>query len=362
VKVIFVGSFAGIKGGVGLACKVLLDNPHLTHISWIKVCSAMKSLPPPKLPVRMVYAARRIVIFLAALIRNPSKRVLIFSSAGGSFLEKGLMALVAHYSGHPVTFCPRSGYLLDDLQSSRFWRTFARNVFGRCQYVICQGESWKETFTPLVESPDKLAVLPNQMDCPDHLRLSACPKSPAEPVVFAMLGWIETNKGVFDLLDIVETHRNDLANCRFVLCGEGSRLNELRSRIAHSGLEHLISTPGWVQGPDKLKVLAQADVVLILSYREGLPNVLLEAMAAGKAILATRVGAIPDVVTDRDSALLTEPGAKDAIYQGMMALVHDRDLRKRLATCARTRFLANHDLAANGHRWIPVLSHPQGPS
>lgn len=358
MKVIFVGSFAGIKGGVGLACKVLLDNPHLQHISWIKVCSAMKSLPPPKLPVRMVYAARRVLIFLVALVRNPSQRVLIFSSAGGSFLEKGLMALVAHYSGHPVTFCPRSGYILDDLQSSRFWRAFARTVFGRCQFVVCQGQSWKTTFTPLVEATEKLNVLPNQMDCPDHLRLSTSPKGPGEPVVFVMLGWMETNKGIFDLLEIVETHRDELANCRFVLCGEGSRLTEFRRKTTQLGLDHLISTPGWVQGPDKLQVLAQADVVLILSYREGLPNVLLEGMAAGRAILATRVGAIPDVVTDQDSALLTEPGEKDSIFQRMMTLVQDRDLRQRLGTTARRRFLENHDLTANGHRWLSVLSSP----
>lgn len=356
MKIIFVGSFAGIKGGVGLACKMLLDNPHLTNIEWVKICSAMKSLPPPGLAVRAYYAARRVIRFMAALAAGSSCRVLIFSSAGGSFLEKGLMAVVAKSCGYPVTFCPRSGHLFGDLESSMFWRGFARLVFNRCDYIVCQGNSWKTHFSPLVQDQNRLIVIPNQMSCPDHLELSPPVRKPGEPTVFVMLGWMERNKGIYDLLQVVESHRADFQDCRFVLCGEGGCLDDFRKQVDARSLNHLISTPGWVDGAGKLEVIARADVVLILSYREGLPNVLLEAMAAGRPVLATRVGAIPDVVVDNESGILCEPGDTDDIHRGMIALLRDSSLRLRLATRARELFLSTNDLGRTGHLWLPVLS------
>ena len=357
MDVIFVGSFAGIKGGVGLACKMVLDNPHLRRVRWTKICSAMRSLPPPGVLVRSVFALRRLLLFLAAIAGTAPRRVLIFSSAGGSFLEKGLMAVLASHMGHAVTFCPRSGYLLDDLGRSRGWRWFTRVVFAQVDRVVCQGEEWRRHFSPYAR-PGQLVVIPNMLDCPEHLRLPPAPGSPGPRAVFAMFGWMERNKGIYDLLEIVDRRREAYAGCEFHVCGEGSCLEDFRREVSRRGLDGMIRVPGWVDGADKVELLRRTHVVLVLSYREGLPNVLLEAMAAGRAVVATRVGAIPDVVAHGETALLCEAGDREAFHAAMQRLMAEPDLRHALGSSARRAFVANHGLDGAGRRWLEVLGAP----
>lgn len=356
MEVIFVGSFAGIKGGVGLACKMNLDNPHLRHVRWVKICSAMRSLPPPGIAVRSLFAARRLLIFLAAIAGPSPRRVLIFSSAGGSFLEKGLMAILADHMGHAVTFCPRSGYLLDNLRLSALWRWFSRCVFDASDRVVCQGESWREEFARHT-SAGRLVVIPNMLDCSAHLALAPTP-SVSRGAVFAMFGWMERNKGIYDLLDIVDRHRADYNGCEFHVCGEGSQLENFRKEVARRRLEPFFRVPGWIDGDAKIDLLRRTHAVLILSYREGLPNVLLEAMAAGKAVVATRVGAVPDVVVDGVTALLCEPGDQRALHAAFRKLLDDPVLRHRLGHAARLAFVANHAMETVGRRWLAVLAPP----
>jgi glycosyltransferase involved in cell wall biosynthesis len=352
-KVIFVGSFSDIKGGVGLTCKAILDNPELGHIEWIKINSAMRSLPPPGFWVRAWYAALRLVKFSVAILRRRS-RVLIFSSAGGSFVEKGFMAVLARGMGHKVTFCPRSGYLLDDLARSRLIRAFARLVFRASDRVVCQGPSWKAHFSPFVRDQGKLVVIPNLLDADEYLSIDL-PESTARAAHVLMLGWIERNKGVLDLTDVVEGNPGDYRGITFHVCGEGSLLDELRARWSSVPGGVVFELPGWVRGAEKRRLLAEADIFLVLSYREGLPNALLETMAAGRAIVATRVGAIPDVIEDGVNGLLCEPGNLEQIHRAIQSLIVDSGLRARLGTSARERFLADHNLRTGGDKWLQVL-------
>lgn len=353
MKAIFVGSFSDIKGGVGLTCKAILDNPGLGHIEWIKINSAMRSLPPPGFWVRAWYALLRLAKFSVAILRRRC-RVLIFSSAGGSFVEKGLMVVLARCMGHRVTFCPRSGYLLDDLSRSRFFRAFARLVFWASDRVVCQGTSWRAYFSPFVRDQGKLVVIPNLLDADEYLSISL-PVDGARAAHVLMLGWIERNKGVLDLAEVVEGNPADYRGITFHVCGEGSLLPELRSRLANAPAGVTFSLPGWVRGTEKRRLLAGADIFLVLSHREGLPNALLEAMAAGRAIVATKVGAIPDVIEDGVSGLLCEPGNLAQIHRVIQSLMADPALRTRLGAAARAKFVADHNLRTAGDKWLQVL-------
>jgi len=70
------------------------------------------------------------------------------------------------------------------------------------------------------------------------------------------------------------------------------------------GLSQQFEMRGWVRGEAKLRALAEADLLVLPSRREGFPNVLLEAMAAGRPVLASAVGAVPELVLHNDTGLL----------------------------------------------------------
>jgi glycosyltransferase involved in cell wall biosynthesis len=85
------------------------------------------------------------------------------------------------------------------------------------------------------------------------------------------------------------------------------------------------------------RLLARAAVVVLPSHREGLPMVLLEAMAHGRAVVATPVGGVPSLVEDGRTGLLVPPGDAEAVRAAMERLLGDPDLRRRLGAAAREK-------------------------
>ena len=94
---------------------------------------------------------------------------------------------------------------------------------------------------------------------------------------------------------------------------------------------------GWLDADAKARALREADIFLMPSTSEGLPVALLEAMAYGKPIVATRVGGIPDVLADGTEGLLVPPGDADALAGAVVTLVGDPDRAWELGRAAKER-------------------------
>jgi glycosyltransferase involved in cell wall biosynthesis len=124
-------------------------------------------------------------------------------------------------------------------------------------------------------------------------------------------------------------------DCEFVgvLVGEGPWEHELRARAKAMGLESRVRFVGHRQ--DVASVYAASDVIVIPSRSEGLPNVLLEAMASGKPVVATRVGGIPEVLSDEINGRLIPPEDPVRLGDVIAALLADRQLTCALGERAR---------------------------
>ncbi len=110
---------------------------------------------------------------------------------------------------------------------------------------------------------------------------------------------------------------------------ERPRIEE-RIRALHLDA-HVIMTG---QVPSAKPYYRIADAAVLSSLSEGSPNALLEAMAARVPVVATAVGGIPEIVTDRESALLIVPGDRDALARALSEVLTDRDLAEHLRTNA----------------------------
>ena len=104
------------------------------------------------------------------------------------------------------------------------------------------------------------------------------------------------------------------------------------------------------------------DAFVLSSVREGSPNVLLEAMACGLPVIATRVGGVPDLVEDEHSALLIPPADPSALAETLERLANDPALREQLGKAARARIEAEYTLAKMVTRheqlWVDLLDRP----
>lgn len=152
------------------------------------------------------------------------------------------------------------------------------------------------------------------------------------PVVLT-IARLSYEKGVEVLIEAAALLRRTHPTVRVVVIGEGPQRAALEQRIARLGPGDVVRLAGFT--PHVWEALSAADVFCLPSHSEGLPNALLEAMAVGRPVVATRVGGVPEVVAQGIDGLLTPPGDAAAMAAAIGLLLTDRPLARRLGEAAR---------------------------
>jgi len=146
-----------------------------------------------------------------------------------------------------------------------------------------------------------------------------------------------------------------LSGVRVTIAGDGDLRERLAAQIATTAAP--VTLAGALDRSDVARALALADVVAVPSVVDragnvdGLPNVLLEAMAAGRAVVASRVAGIPDVMVDGVNGLLVPPGDVSALRAAIARLLGDEDLREALGRAARETVVRRHGWDAVADRF-----------
>ncbi|HXF74030.1 MAG TPA: glycosyltransferase, partial [Actinomycetota bacterium] len=160
------------------------------------------------------------------------------------------------------------------------------------------------------------------------------------PVV-ATVANFKIHKGHRHLLEAASIVRRSLPEARFVLAGVGPTEPRVREQAAALGLDGSVVFAGLRD--DAPRIAAASDLFVLPSEREGLPIALLEAMALGRAVVATRIGGIPEVVEEGRQGILVPPRDPAALAEAILALLGDPGRRARMGEEARRR-AADFDL------------------
>src|SRR5262249_51955707 len=154
-----------------------------------------------------------------------------------------------------------------------------------------------------------------------------------ERFVIGAVGRLSAEKG-FDVL-IRATHRllQEGHDIELLIVGEGDEKTALQTLIAELGCSERIRLLGYRS--DTRDLYQAMDVFALSSYREGLPNVLLEAMALEVPVVATRIAGIPRLIRDGDNGVLVEPGDLAGLGAALRGLRNDADRRARLSRAGR---------------------------
>jgi glycosyltransferase involved in cell wall biosynthesis len=181
----------------------------------------------------------------------------------------------------------------------------------------------------------------------DKLLSFFAPESGVSQVVLAA-GRLSPEKGFGVLVEASSAICRENPGAGIVLFGEGVLRSDLQQRVEKLGLGRRFVMPGFRSDLDAL--IAAADVVVLPSFTEGLPNVVLEASAAGVPVVATAVGGTPEAVADGKSGFLVPPGQPAQIAARVGELLRDADLQKRFAAAGpelmRSRFTFEAQAAA----------------
>jgi glycosyltransferase involved in cell wall biosynthesis len=193
------------------------------------------------------------------------------------------------------------------------------------------------TYQRLLEAgypQERLRMIPNGVDLPRYT-----PKTPGEHAVrsaarVVYAGRLQPVKGVRVLIEawsvLAAAH-----SARLAIAGDGDLREELEARSAQLGLGKRIEFRGDID--DVPALLRDADIYVQPSFQEGMPNSVLEAMAAGLPIVATQVSGNVDLVTDGDNGLLVPPGDAAALAAAIGRLLEDPALARRMGERSRMR-------------------------
>jgi glycosyltransferase involved in cell wall biosynthesis len=154
------------------------------------------------------------------------------------------------------------------------------------------------------------------------------------PVVLAA-GRLSPEKGFRLLVEAASVIRRAVPTVRLVVCGEGALRPNLERQIRRLGLAGVVRLAGHRSDLDTM--LPWADLAVLPSYTEGLPNVALEAAAAGVPVVATAVGGTPEVVVDGQTGYLVPPGDADRLAERIIDLVREPARAAAFGQAARQR-------------------------
>ena len=146
---------------------------------------------------------------------------------------------------------------------------------------------------------------------------------------------LRRQKAYPDLMRAAKAALERQPNLRFFAIGQGPLREELERLHAQLGLGERFRFLGYRD--DVARLLAGADFVVMASAFEGFPLAVMEALAAGLPVVATRVGGVPDAVTDGVEGILVEPGDVPALVDAIVALADDPDRRKHMSLAAAAR-------------------------
>lgn len=213
-----------------------------------------------------------------------------------------------------------------------------RLALGRARKLICVSESLAQRLETDGVDARRLARVPNGVPCGAGLARAAAVNG-GDPLVLGTVALFRPRKGMETLLDALALLRDEPRPVHLLAIGpfeSAEYEQEVRRRAAQLDVESRVTWTGFTA--DVAGALAEADVFVLPSlYGEGMPMALLEAMAEGLPVVATRIEGIPEVVRDGDDGLLVEPGDAAAMAAALRRFLRGEADATRMGERARQR-------------------------
>jgi L-malate glycosyltransferase len=237
----------------------------------------------------------------------------------GYLYEGNILGMLAgRLAGVPVRLASKRSL---DRYARRSQRLATRLANGFAHRIVCNAEAVSRfVLEEERPAPEKLCVIPN------GIRFAAAPAGgerpaavPAGAKVVGAVGRLSWKKAYHHLLDAAARVRAVRDDVEFVVVGDGPMRAEVEAEATRLGIREHVHLLGEIR--DARGLMRTFDVFVMSSVIEGMPNVLLEALAAERAVVVTSVGGIPEIVAHEKSGLLVPPGDPGALAAGVLRLL-----------------------------------------
>ena len=184
----------------------------------------------------------------------------------------------------------------------------------------------------------RVKVIHNAVDIKEPVRFSSPKKHMREMLsikgdahVCAFVGRLSPEKGVDVFIDAFKNVLRTMQNCPIhaIIIGDGPERENLECQVKRFGIKNQVHFVGCSSTPGDF--MADADMIVLPSRSEGIPNVALEAMALGKPVIATDVGGTPEIIENGKTGIIVQPENPEMLCENIIKLIQNLKLAKRLS-------------------------------
>lgn len=245
------------------------------------------------------------------------------------------LAALAHHLGnqHLVISCHGSLAYTNPFEKgmlSVYEKTLMLATLRSAEAVISLSESDRHHLRALGVNQERISVIPNAIDLPT--RITTLNKRPNEEVILCVSQLLQ-RKGIETLVEAMQEVHEAHRNAKLLIVGEGERKVELLKMRRQRGLEEVIVLKGRISEGELEEAYGACDLLVLPSFAEGMPTVILEAMARGKPVVATDIPGIREHFSE--TAILVPPGEPHKLSETIVKVMDDEQLRSRLGSEGR---------------------------
>lgn len=258
-------------------------------------------------------------------------------SERSSFLRKGLLATAARKLGMSVILHHHGAELIPFYRNSRnAMQKYVRHVVGLADVNIVLGHVWSRfLIDELGVPPQNVVVLRNGV--PDLAALVSRNPSGSDRLRLLSLAQLCERKGTGEILRALSALKDRGLDIEAVLAG-GGEIKKYKDLAFDLGVSDHVIFSGWIDRSEVERQLSIADVLVLPSENEGLPMAIIEALSLKLPVIATPVGAIPEVLQDGRDCLLVPPHDPHALANAIAELAVDQELMSALAEAGRRKY------------------------
>jgi glycosyltransferase involved in cell wall biosynthesis len=274
----------------------------------------------------------QLLIFPLYLLLNSGIKIIhIHGASRGSFYRKYIYFNIAKrlfgkkviYHIHGAEF-----HLFISESSNRVKNRIKKTLESVDQVIVLS--DWWLTFFQERYPKAKITRIYNPIELTDYNKTNEYQGT----VKFLFLGHISSRKGCYDLLNVAE--KMVMKNSNFIIeIGGNGETDKLKEMIQQRNLGTHVHFLGWVSGEKKKLLLQNSDIYVLPSKNEGLPVSILEAMSHGMPVISTTVGGIPEMIEDKNSGFLIDPGDINALQEKMLFFIKNPQKVKEMGRVSR---------------------------
>ncbi|MDD9741389.1 glycosyltransferase [Marinovum sp. SP66] len=254
--------------------------------------------------------------------------------------------LASELSGIPYSFTLHGPDIFFAPDHWRLDEKIARARFVACISEFCRAQAMIFSDRALW---DKLHIVHCGID---PARYDPAPRQGPPHLTF--VGRLAAVKGVPVLLEALSILKGELPGLRVTLIGDGPERARLEQDAADLGLRDMVDFAGYRSQSEVARALKVTDALVLPSFAEGVPVVLMEAMAAGRPVITTGVAGVSELVEHGKSGFLVPPGDAQRLAQAIRAVLADPDRRVEMGRAGRTRVVEDFDIGKEA-AWLGRL-------